>query len=114
MSVATSVTLHHILSLKNTGMSFLVAQWVKDPALSLRGLGWIPGPGTSTCHKRAHAPKGKCLCSKSLVMKVKSLCSEPPVHRPPCLWWVLLAPLWGGDQDSHRDVLSGLQSRPFH
>ena len=32
--------------------SSLVAQWAKDSLLSLLccGVGWIPGPGTSTCH----------------------------------------------------------------
>ena len=33
---------------------FLVAQWVKDLALSLCGSGLIPGLGTSACH--GHAP----------------------------------------------------------
>ena len=29
-----------------------MAQRVKDPALSLMGVGWIPGPGTFTCSGR--------------------------------------------------------------
>ena len=43
---------------KETGSS-LVAQQVKDLALSLQWLGWglIPGPGTSICHERSQKKK---------------------------------------------------------
>lgn len=46
---------------------YLVAQWVKDLSLTCRcygsschcGMGSIPGPGTSACHRHGQKREGK-------------------------------------------------------
>ena len=49
--------------------SSLVAQWVKNLALLLQGLRFIPSPATSTCHRHGKKKKEKKRKKKIMIQR---------------------------------------------